>query len=352
MPISTQVIAIIIFFSPIFLPTYTMEMENKEKSNFYSIYLPGKNGGGGSSFKENGLINIDNHKAYRTIGYTSPKQKKYLEIFKMDLAQENCVKHFEKQLLDDKEAQDKILLLSATSQGTGTLINFLARQSKELQDRVGYLTLESVLSKGNSAIMQTVEHYMFKDSIFEILKYGTYLPAARLLIPWLAKCAFITYNPLGTQAISSAKKLPKDLLIIIMHHVNDPQISINDARELYCTLCESGNKCTYLFECNNEQKIHSNILNSESPAEKIKKVGAIQAIYKHHGFEHNEQLLQQAIALTTLNINEFKPSIEEVKKKINASSWKTRYLRNTIDAITLSALIIYLACYPNSCTLF
>ena len=340
----------IILFACLINFVSAIAMQKNEK--YYSIYLPGKNGGGGSSFRENGLINIANHKAYSTLGYTQLKHTIYHEIFKIDLGQENCIEHFEKQLLNDKDAQDKTLLLSATSQGTASLIHSFIRLPKEIQDRIGYFTLESVLSSGNNAIMHTVEHHLFKKSRFEILKYGTYLPGARLLIPWLAKCAFITYNPLGTQAISSAKKLPKDLLIIIMHHVNDPQISINDARKLYCTLSESGNKNTYLLECNNKQKRHSNILNTENPEEKTKKVGAIQAIYKNHGFPHNEQLLQKATDLTTIDINEFKPSVEEVKKKIHESSYKARYLRNTIDAIAVSAIIIYLTCNPNFCTLF
>lgn len=102
-----------------FISLISHAMEKEEKpNNFYSIYLPGMNGSGGQSFRVNGLINVDekNHKQYKTLS-----QDNYI-----DLGQKNCIEYFKKQLDEDPNAKDKKVLLSATSQGTAILVNYVA----------------------------------------------------------------------------------------------------------------------------------------------------------------------------------------------------------------------------------
>ena len=332
------------FYSSIFFPIHTMEMEKEEKSNFYSIYLPGLNGGGSDSFRANGLINVDekNHKKYKTIG-----EDNHNDMFKTDLGQDNCINHFYDQLKKDSDAKDKRLLLSGTSQATASFVNYVGSLSIEEQKNIGCLILESVLGSGNSAIMHTIEHLMFRDSI---LQYAIYLPGARIWLPWAAKIQeFPAYNPWGIQALESAKKLSKDILVIIMHHINDPQLSINDARNLYCALRESGNNNTYLFECNNNnvsdmEKMHFDILNTDTREEQAKKIGAIQLIYQKHGLPFNKKLLTDAQEIqNNIDPKQFQPSVQEVKNKINQSTWKTRYAQNTIDILTFAAISAYVA---------
>jgi len=90
-------------------------MEQKEKS-YYSIYLPCQNGHGGTSFAENNLINVDqkNHKQYTTLGIDT-NLAATSDICKIDLGQDNCIKHFKKQLIDDESAKNKVLMLSGSS---------------------------------------------------------------------------------------------------------------------------------------------------------------------------------------------------------------------------------------------
>jgi len=129
-----------------------------------------------------------------------------------------------------------------------------------------------------------------------------------------------------------------------MHHANDPQLSINDARKLYCTLREAGNHNAYLFECNNKTMAHLNILDTDTDEEKSKKIDAIQAIYKRHGLPYNKKLLRDSQEVhSIIDPEEFQPSVDLVKNRINQSTWKARCLRNTIDLVTFGSIGLYIA---------
>jgi hypothetical protein len=305
-------------------PIYAMEQENQkiDPTKFYSIIMPGQNGNGGRLFLKNHIVNT-----YSTFYQT-------LQGFEIDLGQDNCMRHFDDQFKKDiKALESKNILLYGVSQGTATLVNWLAEQSKEIQSKVKCLVLEGVLSNGNSAIEHTVEHRFVGNWL-------GYLPFYRVWMPLAAKVIFPTYNPWwGKQALSSAKKLPKDLPIIIMHHEHDFQLSINDAREFYCTLRESGNNNVYLMEVNNNRSAHHNILETETPMEKMRKIGVIQAIYQKYNLPYMQDAIQSDMQSC---IKELQPDVHEVRKRIFESLYNKSFFQNTIDT-TSTISLSYLA---------
>ncbi len=310
----------------------TESSERADNREFYSVILPGQNGGGGESYKNNLIVNSN----YRKYEYPE-------EYFQIDLGQGNCVKHFADQLQKDQNLNNKNIVGCGISQGTATWVHLLAGSevSEEFKGNVKMLVLESVLGTGNSAITHTV---------LRGLPSMTYVPFSRFWLPVGAKLFFPTYNPLGMQAISSAKKLPKDLPIIIMHDKNDFQLWINDARKFYCAVKESGNDSVYLLETSHSLKgVHLNILNSEPRRERERKIRAIQAIYKKHGVPYdiaslkrkedadNEEADFNESELLTL-IAEFQPAVEKVKKDIEETS-KIYRTHNIIDGSAVVGLL-------------
>lgn len=122
----------------------------EQSDTFYSIILAGQNGLGGESFRANNIINTPSYTQY-----TTPTS-----FFQIDFGQDNCIRHFEEQLAHDPNLKDKKLklLLNGISQGTATLINWLAQQPQEEQEnQVAALVLESVLGSGNSAVIHTIK---------------------------------------------------------------------------------------------------------------------------------------------------------------------------------------------------
>ncbi|MGC2310952.1 MAG: hypothetical protein WA432_04995 [Candidatus Babeliaceae bacterium] len=111
-----------------------------------------------------------------------------------------------------------------------------------------------------------------------------------------------------------------------MHNVDDIQLSINDARQLYCILRKNHNENVYLFETNAD-KAHINILNYDNEEEKIRKIAAIQTIYKKHGLPHHE--------MGEVNLQQFQPSIEDIQQKIDESTGKSFFssLSSTIKKL-------------------
>lgn len=118
-----------------------------------------------------------------------------------------------------------------------------------------------------------------------------------------------------------------------MHHKNDFQLDVNDARQMYCTLRENGNNNTYLMEVDNQDKAHFDILDTESPQEKSRKIAGLQAIYQKQGLPHDASKLQQNI-----RPEDFQPAVQDVKKKIEKSSWKKRWIRNAIDIASIAGI--------------
>lgn len=304
-----------------------LAMDPKHSHEFHSIIMPGQNGAGGYSFKQNCIVNTPK----TNFDLTNKTHRFDTLRSRIDLGQGNCIHDFDRQYQQylkkirpgETSQAPKKTLLFGVSQGTATLTNWLAQKThKEQKETTELLLLEGVLGSGNRGIMHTVE------SAAPIV---TYLPFARAWMPFLAKIFFPTYNPFGKSALSSAKKLSPELPVVIMHNKGDKQLSINDARELYCTLRESGNDNAYLIETDNGAA-HFDILSpwyrQDGYPERQEKIAALQAIYKKHGLprvqdesEPTAELLQET----------YQPSVQTVKDRIKATNGYKNVIRNVID---------------------
>ena len=273
-----------------------MEKNDEKNVDFYSIILPGQNGLGGGSFIDYHIVNASSYSCYKVL--EDPNL--------IDLGQTNCIKHFQEQFDNDPAFKDKNnrppTIICGISQGSATIVNWLAQKSHEEQEKIARcVVLEAVLGSGNSAIKHTAktEVPITASSLFP-----------KFILPVAAKLAvFPSYKPWGVSAFESAKKLSPNIPIIIMHSVNDFQLSVNDARTLYCKLRENKNKNVYLFEVENTEA-HIDVIWTEPREERLRKIAALQAIYKKHGLPYVE--IKQERAFT---IEEFQPSIEEVKNR-------------------------------------
>lgn len=275
----------------LFFASLALGME-KDTSDFYSIILPGQNGLGGESFVANHIVNTTKSKRYQTLA----------DPTLIDLGQDNCIAHFQEQFDNDPELRNRPrTLIYGVSQGTATVVNWLAQKSHEEQERIAScLVLEAVLGSGNSAIIHTVKSGVPITRSFLF---------PRFLLPLAAKVGiFPSYKPWGMSALGSVEKLSPNIPIIIMHNVEDPQLSINDARAFYCALLKKGHKNAYLFEAINSPA-HIDVIATDHWSERLKKTMALQAIYKKHGLPHAEIKTDQECKFT---IEEFQPSMQEV----------------------------------------
>lgn len=311
----------------LFFTVYLNGMEESFSSNKvnWSIILPGLNGSGGYSYKKNSIVPYQSKKFSCDV----------LNSWKIDLGQGNCEKHFLAQIKEEDNfnalKKSCSISLHGVSQGTATLIRAFSHLPEEIKSKVKCLTLESVLADGNSAIIHTTNNQISSKLL--------YIPFSRFWMPWIGKCFFLTYNPLAQQTLYYAKLLPKDLPIIIMHAKNDPQLSINDARKLYCALYESRKKQKekniYLFEV--EGGVHLDILDAEKGSVKKLKIKAIQQIYKNHQLPYNTSILKENDA--SIKLDEFQPSPTKVKERIKQANKQYR-IHNIIDSVTAIAGIV------------
>ena len=161
---------------------------------------------------------------------------------RIDLGQNHCM-----SLLHEKvqHVGNKDVIFHATSQGTATLINYLAAHP-DVQQRTKGIVLEAVMATGNSAIVQNTLSF----------------PGAYYIMPYLAKAKkFPSYSPTGKQAICSASKLSPDIPVVIIHAMRDEYLSVNDARALAYGLYRNGNPVRYIEKPNSSA--HVNLLSND-----------------------------------------------------------------------------------------
>lgn len=287
-----------------------------EKNNVFSIILPGQNGCGGEDYERNLVVNVAAANVHRI--------DELRLRGKIDLGQGNCIQDFKRQLnaLNVQSFKSKNILLHGISQGTATLINGFNELPEHIRSNVKMLTLEAVLGTGNSAIV----YHTKKQEAPE----ATYIPFSRYWLPFVGKIVFPAYNPFGKQALSSAKKLPKDVPVIIMHDQKDPELSINDARQLYNNLKQQGND-VYLLETNKGS--HFSVLYKEKNHQK-----GIQAIYKKHGLPYQEDLLKED---EVIDLTEYQPAVKAVEARIKATDKDEWFWHNIIDRVSFVGLATY-----------
>lgn len=314
-----------------------MEEEEKPQNSVWHAIISGEGCCRGDSFMDNKIVHRTPHPIVGAVGASN-----------FDFGQRECIDNFNRSMqrcvYTESTNENLKFLIAAAGRGTPTVVNWLAEQSHEDQEKnAHFLVFESFVGSGNSLHTKNAVPYA-----------ATLLPFARAWLPLINKGIFPAYKPWGQQAYSSAKKLSPNIPAVLMHHVNDPHHSINDTRELYCTLRENNNNNVYLFEIDNQNNSdlrYHDILNSEMPMEKNRKIRALQFIYRRHGAPHDkesaniypkyheEKEKEHEGNKETDPLAEFQPDIQEIRQRIYNSTWKTYYLRNTIDFCTATLFI-------------
>lgn len=282
----------------LFIPfAVSMEPETslapQKEQEFYSVILPGQNGLGGETFHSLNIVNT-RYKFYRTLE----------DLRRIDLGQENCIRSFVEQLESDavlKTDPKPKLLLYGVSQGTATLVNWLAQKSHDEQEKItSCLVLESVLGSGDSAIKHTAKN----------IPVVGWLPTSLLSV--VAKTSmFPEYQRHGLNALDSAHKLSPRIPVILMHNIQDIHLSIDDARQLYCVLKKDNRDNVYLFEVDTP-RAHVNLLYFDQNKASLDKRAALQAIYKKHGLPY--------VSTYIPDLKQFQPSVEQVKERMSGKS--------------------------------
>jgi len=273
---------------------------------FHAIILPGQNGSGGEVAQANGVVNAQSVKRYGV-----PKKD-------IDLGQANCIQHFEEQFSQDKDAQKAPNILYGASQGTATLVNWLATKSNEGQEAIAkHIVLESVLGTPESAIMHTASN----------VTGITYLPFARLWSPWVAKAAaFIKYKPYGKNVLESITQISHNIPIVMLHDEYDFQLSVNDARRAYNQARRAGHNKVYLIET--QKGRHLNLTGGweRDPCNQ-----------KDDGLIEEVKVVNTRIKNGSKENCKYQPSVEEVQTRIDRSTRCQFWTRNAIDALAFTA---------------
>lgn len=289
---------------------------------YHAIIVPGLNGSGGDSFVQNSIVNTDAQTVKTPTGEDA------------DLGQNYCINSFDREfdaIHGQQNNKNKKILLYGVSQGAATLINWLSQRPQLEQEKlIGCLFLESPLAKPNTAIIHTLENSSLAK------KCITFLPFARVWLPYASNMVLPHYNPLGIQPLRSAPKISPNIPIIIMHHSNDPQLPLTDAQRLYCLL-KNKNKTVYFFQINSPNRAHLDILTHDP--DMTVKIRALQQIYKNHSLPYQQDILGSR----NIDLTEFIPSVHCIEQEIHKAEKSKKYLRNTIDSAT--ALLMGYATY-------
>lgn len=257
-------VVFILFFAPILLG-----MEHRE--NPLTVYaVPGQNVKGGESWYIKDIFGGKTNVIF--VPTPSLYDGSSLETAKIpdlsstsyfgqipDFGQHNCLEHLQKTMAHTHKDDEKFIF-HGTSQGTATILNYLAQPNAK---KPAAVILESVLGSGNSAIHHTVNsalyfvRYGFSWTNFKInfkakenaaFKTIAKYTLAYYWMPYFATMFFPPYRPSsGLQAIKSVSAIPNDIPIIIIHAIDDPQLSHDDACALYYGLVQNGNQNVYFI---------------------------------------------------------------------------------------------------------
>lgn len=214
------------------------------------VIIPGQNGLGGD--------NIDVVLPYfKNKQHLKHKVETPLQL--PDFGQGRCLNYLEQTMRSLNET-DKVILY-ASSQGTATAINYTAKNP----DKVNALILESIMLTGNSAI--------------EYNNPLSFVPGSYYFSPYLAKFLYPWYCPAGEQPLFNLNALPKTLPIIIIHTINDSQLSYKDAEALYtylhyCRKNETESNIYLISHDSGFSPMHVNLLN-QNDTQKIKCINDI-----------------------------------------------------------------------------
>jgi len=215
-----------------------------------------------------------------------------------------------------KNSERKIIGIGV-SKGAACWINIASKN--EYIDKLAALVLESPFADINEIICR-----------FKFVDYLNYIPCGYLITQSYAKKILKYYDPFGMQPLTSIQKIKnKELPIFLIHSKADKLIPINHSRKLYKEFLKNGFKNVYLVET--EHAKHANVLTQDTE-NLFKKT--IHSFYKKFNFPYNQELIEY-------DIDNFKPSIEEIDKRIkNDTSYLKEYSPITIKIL----IILFFAC--------
>lgn len=289
-----------------------------------ALIVPGVGGGGQDSFEPI-------HPA-GTQRYLVPS----LARRHCDLGQRKCIQQLNQFVKASRVLENDKILCFGASQGAATILNYLATLSEEQKQKIAAIILEGPVIDGNEAVRHTAAN-MFPPA--------SYLPFSRIWLPWIAKTQLPAYNPLGKQAIRMTNKIPKNIPIILLHATGDHEVPINTTRRFYQELIKNGHQGVYLFEVPVEQ--HLELLYSNKQQDPL---NAIQRIYD----KSNIPFPLRYTSNTTNNIEFYKPSSEEVSKRIQTSpETERKKIQDIIDITCLCppvgiGYLLYQAMHRNA----
>jgi|GEM_PF-3942705 len=252
---------------------------------------------------------VHNHINYDVMPYPVPTP-----IYAIDLGQRFCQRHLENTL---KKITDPFII-DASSQGTATALNYLAK-NPDIAERTQALILTGTLASGNSGILQELTNWPF-------LSFMADLPFSYYFVPYITKLLppFWTYSPSGQQAIDAVENIRKSKIpIILVHGMDDPEVSSNDSRALYYKLRENENKYVYLILVNTKQ--HVGILYHNTQARK-----AVQSILQHH------KLIDTS---DSNNVMDYQPDHVQFKQYYDALRYKENVHKVIGTVITICAIL-------------
>jgi predicted esterase len=233
-----------LIFSNIVVTPHLKSMEREEQpqsDKTWLVVIPGQNGLGGD-YAEELFPQFKNWTRYAGTQYNFP-----------DLCQSRCVNHFAK-IMKALQLADNVnnIVIHASSQGTGTAINYVSKYP----DKVKMIFCEAMLPSGNSAISWTTQSC--------ISSRITRLPGSYYWLPYIAKAQLPFYAPAGEQAIFNVATM-KDIPIAIIHCTNDPQLSYTDAQAFYAGLKKHEvNNNKYFISIQSEERQHIDLISPQS----------------------------------------------------------------------------------------
>jgi hypothetical protein len=176
----------------------------------------------------------------------------------MDLGQHVCMEHLARSFPASGD-----VVFHATSQGTATVLNFVAGLDKQDQARVKAIVLEAALASGNDAIIHTSKmllgRCLQKSCSMQYPEVHARdimdAPGCYYAFPYVARPLFPRYAPSGIQPIKSIEDITHDIPIVIIHSKYDPCLPYSGASALYYGLRSQGHENVYIISVDGERHI-------------------------------------------------------------------------------------------------
>lgn len=287
-------------------------------SSTWLVVIPGQNGLGGDYAREL-FPQFKNQIIYAGTQYNFP-----------DLCQSRCVNHFAKTMETlQRAANVENIIIHASSQGTGTAINYVSK----CPDKVKMIFCEAMLPSGNSAIWWTTK---------ECISPGVArVPGSYYWLPYMAKTQYPFYAPAGEQAIFKVAAM-KDIPIAIIHCDNDPQLSHTDAQAFYAGLKKhakiDNNKYFITIESTETEQQHVNLISPKSIA-----VPFLHKILHTHGLPYIDNVAD--IDVTSIDLRPYQP---EPQEKLYDDLLKSEQRIKNIDFGIKSGVVTLVGLYVSS----